>query len=334
MAVVDEAVARLYGPAVSGLLAGLDCIGRVEIRGGEQCKSQVQLDSLLTWFEECELPKHGVVIAIGGGTVSDVVGLAAMLIRRSVSFVILPTTLLAQVDAAVGGKNGINSRTTKNVIGHFHHPLVVASDPRLLTSIDRRQLVSGIAECIKVFAVADSDALDRHASTLLQHRDASHDAWGQVVTDAQRHKLRLLADDPYEESSRRLLNYGHAFAHMLEERSDYQLLHGEAVLFGMLIENEVSKEIRIASDEVDALQQVIVDLVPDASRAHWVPFEVIGPDLDKVRHMRRAAMNLVCLERPGHAVIVDDVDDDVLATAWRRVEARLRMTSPQADALT
>ena len=123
--------------------------------GGERCKSQAQLDALLDAFEAYELPKHGVVMAVGGGTVSDVAGLAAMLIRRAVPLVLLPTTLLAQVDAAVGGKNGINSATTKNVIGHFHHPLVVASDPRLFKTLDQRNWRPGIAECIKVFGVAD-----------------------------------------------------------------------------------------------------------------------------------------------------------------------------------
>ena len=111
---------------------------------------------------------------------------------------------------------------------------------------------------------------------------------------------------------------------MLEERSNYELLHGEAVLFGMLIENEVSRELAIASDAIDDLQQLIVDLAPAASQAHWVPFEVIGPDLDKVRQMRRAAMNLVCLDVPGVATIIDDVADEVLAASWRRAEDRLR----------
>lgn len=121
---------------------------------------------------------------------------------------------------------------------------------------------------------------------------------------------------------------------MLEERSNYALLHGEAVLFGMLIENEVSRELAIASDAIDDLQTLIVDLAPVASREHWVPFEVIGPDLDKVRQMRRAAMNLVCLDVPGVATIIDDVPDEVLAASWRRAEDRLRTTSVRADALT
>ena len=321
---IDDEVARLHGAAIDERLADLDCIARVGIRGGEQCKTQAQLDDLLATFEDCALPKHGVVLAIGGGTVSDVVGVATVLMRRSVPLVLLPTTLLAQVDAAVGGKNGINSPTTKNMIGHFHHPLVVASDPQLLRTLDARQVVGGIAECIKVFAVGDGDGLRRHLPTLTDQRRAELDDWTALVADAQDVKLRLLIDDPFEASSQRLLNYGHAFAHLLEERSGFELLHGEAVLFGMLIENAVSQVLELATDSVDDLQDLIVDLVPAAARTHWLPFDVVAPHIEKVRQMRRAAMNLVCVGELGEAVIVDDVADDLLSAAWGLAEERLQ----------
>ena len=264
--------------------------------GGERCKSQAQLDALLATFEACELPKHGVVLAIGGGTVSDVVGVAALLMRRSVPLVLLPTTLLAQVDAAVGGKNGINSPTTKNMIGHFHHPLVVASDPGLLRTLDarhgrrHRRVHQGLRG-------GRRRRLRRHLPTLTDQRRAELDDWAALVTDAQDAKLRLLIDDPFEASSQRLLNYGHAFAHLLEERSGFELLHGEAVLFGMLIENEVSQELGIATDAVDDLQQLIVDLVAARLPDPLAPVRGHRPDMEKVRQMRRAAMNLVCVAR-------------------------------------
>jgi 3-dehydroquinate synthase len=333
VAVIDSLVATHHRAAVDALLGDVDVLGRLELRGGEQCKTVAQLGALLDYFEACELPKHGLVLAIGGGTVSDVVGLSAMLVRRGVEFGILPTTLLSQVDAAVGGKNGIDSPTTKNIFGNFHHPLVVASDPGLLRTLDARQVVSGIAECIKVFAVADDDALNLNRPMFLRPSSATVEDWCAVVTTAQEHKLRLLADDPYEASSRRLLNYGHAFAHILEERSGYRLLHGEAVLFGMAIENEVSVELGIASKAVDDLQDLISDLVAPATHEHWVPFEGIAPELDKVRHMRRAAMNLVCIDSPGTAVIIDDLADDMLRAAWQRAEERLALSPSSTGAL-
>jgi 3-dehydroquinate synthase len=254
-----------------------------------------------------------------------------------VPLVLVPTTLLAQVDAAIGGKNGINTETTKNLIGNFHHPTVVACDQEFLGSVPPRQIVSGIAECIKVFAVADGEALATHVPRLtalgaVDGRRVDDDLgplepWRDAVWDAVRCKLQLLEDDPYERSSKRLLNYGHAFAHLFEERSGYRLLHGEAVLLGMMVENEISAELLIARSEVLDLQDQIADLITPACRRWWVPFDDLGPELDRLRLMRRNALNLICLREPGDAVIVEDIADDVLRTAWEQVASRLEVAS-------
>ena len=224
-------------------------------------------------------------MAIGGGTICDVVGVAAMLMRRSVPLVLVPTTLLAQVDAAVGGKNGINTRTTKNLIGHFYHPVVVACDQSFLPTLPSRQVVSGIAECIKVFAVADAYALATHVPRLSADAAAGVvgplEPWRAAVCDAVRWKLRLLEEDPYERSSRRLLNYGHAFAHMFEERSNYRILHGEAVLFGMMIENEISVELGDRrSRGASSCRTRSSGTCTAVCQECWVPFDALGPELD------------------------------------------------------
>jgi 3-dehydroquinate synthase len=290
--------------------------------GGERSKSFDQLQRVLSFFDSCSLPKHGVIVAIGGGTICDVVAQAAMLMRRGISLVLIPSTLLAQIDAAVGGKNGINYRSTKNLIGHFYHPDLVVCDQVFLSTLPKREITCGIAEAVKIFAIADADALARHGETWL-HR-APPDAlgsWADMVWDALRWKLALLAEDPYEESSRRLLNYGHAFAHWFEEKSDYALSHGEAVLLGMMIENETSNGLGIAGHSaLDGLQETIQGLLTPACGRHWVRSTVISEDLDKLRGMRRGQLNLVCLVRPGEGRIVDDAPEDVLQAAWERVE--------------
>jgi 3-dehydroquinate synthase len=329
--IVDEQVEARHPLLVADLLDGRDCLGVLALPGGEQVKSFAQLESILEFLESSSLPKHGVVVAVGGGTICDVAGVAAMLLRRSVPLVLVPTTLLAQVDAAVGGKNGINTGTTKNLIGHFYHPAIVACDQSFLTTLPTRQVVSGIAECIKVFAVADACALATHIPRLSADADAgavgSLEPWRDAVWDAVRWKLHLLEDDPYERSSRRLLNYGHAFAHMFEERSNYRILHGEAVLLGMMIENEISAELDIAGPEVLRLQDTIAGHVSPIGQECWVTFDELGPELQRLRRMRRNALNLVCLREPGDAAIVDDLPDDVLEVAWSRVEKRLAVGS-------
>jgi 3-dehydroquinate synthase len=243
-----------------------------------------------------------------------------MMLRRGVGLVLAPTTLLAQVDAAVGGKNGINFGQHKNVVGGFYHPRIVACDGAFLRTLDTTELVCGIAESIKIFAIASAELLTTHAPTWSRlSRPAASIDWADMVWDALRWKLDLLAADPYEVSSRRLLNYGHAFAHLLEERSHFALAHGEAVLLGMLIENEVSRELGIAED-VDSVQALILRLLTVGCRTHWLPFRALGDDVDKLRHARRGHMNLVCLVRPGEGRIVDDVPERLLEAAWRRVD--------------
>ena len=327
--VVDEQLATLADQKLSALLGPLARPSVLSLPGGERSKSFDQLQRILCFLDGCNLPKHGVIVAIGGGTICDVVAQAAMLMRRGISLVLIPSTLLAQIDAAVGGKNGINYRSTKNLIGHFYHPDLVVCDQVFLSTLPKREITCGIAEAIKIFAIADADALVRHRETWL-HRappDAL-DSWADMVWDALRWKLALLAEDPYEESSRRLLNYGHAFAHWFEEKSDYALSHGEAVLMGMMIENETSRGLGIAID-LDDLQNMIQSLLTTSCRRHWICFTAIREDLSKLRDMRRGQLNLVCLVRPGEGRIVDDVPEDVLEAAWQRVEYRVAPSVPR-----
>jgi 3-dehydroquinate synthase len=333
--VVDERLATLAHQELSVLLGPLVHPSVLALPGGERSKSFDQLQRILSFFDGCNLPKHGVIVAIGGGTICDVVAQAAMLMRRGISLVLIPSTLLAQIDAAVGGKNGINYRASKNLIGHFYHPDLVVCDQLFLSTLSEREITCGIAEAIKIFAITDADALARHWETWLHGAPpGALDAWADMVWDALHWKLALLTEDPYEESSRRLLNYGHAFAHWFEEKSDYALSHGEAVLMGMMIENETSRGLGIAKHSaLDSLQDTIEGLLTPACRRHWVRFTAIGEDLDKLRGMRRGQLNLVCLVRPGEGRIVDDAPVAVLEAAWQRTEQRVRPSPPDPPAI-
>jgi 3-dehydroquinate synthase len=319
--IVDERVHEQHGERLRRFASRVSCVGIMTIPGGESLKSFEHLQQCIQFMIDRGLPKHGSVVAVGGGALCDVAALTAMLVRRGVGLVLVPTTLLAQVDAAVGGKNGINVGAHKNIVGGFYHPRVVACDQMFLGTLGARDLVCGIAETIKVFAIASGELLATHARTWARALTADGPIdWTDMVWDALRWKLDLLAEDPYELSSRRLLNYGHAFAHLFEERSRFALSHGEAVLLGMLVENEVSRELDIARD-VDALQALIQGLLTDRSRACWLGFSDLGDDVEKLRYARRGHMNLVCLVRPGEARIVDDVHAPLLKAAWARVDA-------------
>lgn len=328
--VIDEHVDALFSPRLSTLTNSQGCLGVLRIPGGEPTKSLPQLQTLIEFVIEAGLPKHGRVIAIGGGTVCDVAALAATLVRRGVGLVLIPTTLLAQLDAAVGGKNGINIGSHKNILGQFFHPQRVVCDAEFLSTLPQRELVCGFAEAIKVFAVGDVDTYRRHAAGCLSATPGRYpaDALEALVRDALGRKLDLLSEDPYECSSRRLLNYGHAFSHVFEEHSRYALAHGEAVLIGMLIENEVSRGLGIGRD-VDGLQDLIAGLLTPACRRHWLSFSVVIGEIERLRKARRGLMNLVCIKTPGRAQIVDDVSEPLLASAWARVEPRVVASTPE-----
>jgi 3-dehydroquinate synthase len=315
-AIIDAGANAAQNERVTRLLSAAGCKDAMVLEGGEKCKTLAQLTSVLQFLASIRLPKHGYVLAIGGGAVIDVAAMAASLMRRGTPLILVPTTLLAQIDAAIGGKNGINFEKEKNLLGGFHHADIVLCNPELLDTLGRREIICGLAEAIKVLVTSDALAFERHFKGTVAPTDLF-----SLVRDCISSKLNLLQEDPFETSSRRVLNYGHAFAHLLEEESDYALSHGEAVLLGMLIENEIGRA-ATAPDilRLDELQRIIGSYLTSACSRYWIGFDQIKPKLSNVRQMRRGLLNLVCIQRPGASIIVDDVADDVLQAAWLRTE--------------
>ncbi|HEX4275968.1 MAG TPA: 3-dehydroquinate synthase family protein [Bryobacteraceae bacterium] len=317
--VYDSCLEHHHQRLLGDLGRKLSPIGSLAVAGGEGLKDISAVIRIMSFLSEIGLPKHGLLIAVGGGTVCDAVSLSAILFRRGVSLALVPTTLLAQIDAAVGGKNGVNFERTKNLVGHFYHPETVVCDTSFIRTLPERDFVGGLAEAIKVLAV--SDARRFHCS--FRDRDLipeafSPDALSTLVADSVAMKLALLGEDPFELSSRRLLNYGHAFAHNFEEESQFDLSHGEAVLVGMTIENTIAQELNLASAEIDSLQAIITGLFTEQCRRYWIDRSELPPLLTRLRLARRNRLNLVCLRSIGDAEIIDDVDTTVMLGAWDR----------------
>lgn len=324
-AIVFDACLEDHHP---GLLAGLRAIlspkGVLPVEGGEGLKDFKSALKILGFLSEIGFAKDGLVIAVGGGTVCDVVSLAATLFRRGVGLALVPTTLLSQIDAAVGGKNGVNFEGTKNLLGHFYHPEIVICDTSFNRTLAKRDFIGGLAEAIKVLAVSDAMRFSRNFCDREFTLDAfSQESLSLLVKDALSTKLSLLADDVFERSSRRLLNYGHAFAHNFEEESHFALTHGEAVLIGMTVENAIAIELQLASAEVDGLQAIITSLFTPQCRRYWIDRANLPPILTKLRLARRNCLNLVCVKTIGDAAIIDDVDTEVILGAWDRSEGIL-----------
>jgi 3-dehydroquinate synthase len=223
----------------AALRAGFKRDGRkleiLEMPDGERSKTLTQLEKLASRLVKRGADRRSVMLALGGGVVGDVGGFLASIFMRGVSVVQIPTTLLAQVDSAIGGKTGVNLVSGKNLLGTFHQPLAVLADPDVLATLPERQYRSGLFEAMKygvignpaIFALMESsrDALLRRDGALLE----------TLITECIRVKAVVVSADERESGERRILNFGHTIGHALEAETGYrQFLHGEAVAWGMI----------------------------------------------------------------------------------------------------
>lgn len=238
----------------------------IEMPAGEEFKTLHTCDSTV-WCQltEQQADRQAVLVNLGGGVVTDLGGFAAALYKRGIRFVQVPTTLLAQVDAAVGGKTGIDFQGFKNQLGVFQEPAGVFIEPRFLQTLDLRQLKSGYAEVIKHNLIADADAFHR------QRREGIVvDDWTPTIEHAVALKQGIVAQDPYERGPRKLLNFGHTVGHALESylltQPGREILHGEAVAAGLICESWLSVQRGLlAENELDKIETFIFSVFDKVS---------------------------------------------------------------------
>ena len=232
----DETVAAIHGPAA---MAALEAAGvrseMVTVPAGEASKSFARLERVLDRLLEIGLDRRDVVVALGGGVVGDLAGLAAALYMRGIDFVQLPTTLLAQVDSSVGGKTAIDTPRGKNLIGAFHQPRLVLADIDVLATLPDKQLRSGWAEVLKHGLICDLAFFDWLASEGADGARGDPAALERAVVRSVEIKSAVVGEDEKEAGRRALLNLGHTFGHAVEAELGFEeaaLAHGEAVALG------------------------------------------------------------------------------------------------------
>jgi len=213
--VVDRHVRDLHGLPVEGPWAAAE--------PGEHNKTIASWQALIDRFVEERLDRDALILAVGGGATLDLAGFAAAAYLRGIRWVGVPTTLLAMVDAAWGGKTGVDLPAAKNLVGAFHNPSEVVIAPQFLSTLPTRELRAGLAEVVKHGVIRDVSLLER----------AGRDDPATFVDDAASVKREIVKDDPYDRAERRTLNLGHTLGHALEQASDYKLHHGEAVAIGL-----------------------------------------------------------------------------------------------------
>lgn len=231
--VTTKDVWHLHGPALETALEGRN-YGLLFFIGGEDNKRLAHVERMAVEMSEAGADRSSLVIAFGGGIVTDLGGFLAAIFMRGIPVIQIPTTLLAQVDAAVGGKTGANLISGKNLIGSFHQPLAVVIDPAVVTTLPEREYRAGLYEIIKHGVIADAplfDFLEAHRTDVFAQVPSAVD---RMIADSVRLKAEVVSNDEKESGLRRILNFGHTFGHALESETRYsRFLHGEAVSWGM-----------------------------------------------------------------------------------------------------
>lgn len=250
--VTDSKVAKLYlTPLVERLNAAGIRSDHVIVPAGEASKDFGHLAQVLDAMLAAKCERSTMIVALGGGVIGDLAGFASSILLRGVDFIQVPTTLLSQVDSAVGGKTGINTKAGKNLVGAFHQPRLVLADTDTLSTLPRRELLAGYAEVVKYGLLGDAGFwswLEANGATALGGGPDSHAALQRCVVTACETKARIVAADEREQGERMLLNLGHTFGHALEAEFGYSdaLLHGEAVAIGMVQAFDLSVRLGLA----------------------------------------------------------------------------------------
>ncbi|MCB9849316.1 MAG: 3-dehydroquinate synthase [Phycisphaerales bacterium] len=319
----DQTVAELYGDRV------VDCIRQhgiavslYAIPPGDASKSPSELNRLYDRLGELHVARDGMLLALGGGVVSDLTGFAAATWMRGIRYMTCPTTLESDVDACVGGKTGINIAAGKNLVGAFHHPQLVAVDPECLSTLPARDVSAGLAESIKHALICDAEFLAWHE----EHQDAilavESTTLGELVERNLRIKVDVVTSDEREHGRRAILNYGHTIGHAIERLFYYALRHGEAVALGMVAAAELSRMCGTLDDaDVNRIRTVLA--------AFGLPTVAPQPlDVEQVlalthgdKKVQGGKRRWVLLDGIGRTIMRDDLDDQQIRDAIASVNA-------------
>jgi len=259
----DTKVVVVTNPTVSGyhleyLKSKLSAkeLSVVTIPDGEEYKHMETIETILEHCFEKRLDRKSLLVAFGGGVIGDMTGFAASIYQRGIDFVQVPTTLLSQVDASVGGKTGINNKFGKNLIGAFHQPNAVYIDPSMLKTLPKREFGAGIAEIVKMAVTFNKDFFE-----WLEQNDLNDDENIKIaIQKSVETKAYVVSQDEKEHGIRAALNYGHTFGHVIENETNYDTyLHGEAVGIGMVMANTLAVKLGLMNEDEASRVKILLE---------------------------------------------------------------------------
>ncbi len=287
----------------------------------EAGKSFASYQKLLDWLGAAGFTRNDLVVAVGGGAVTDLSGFVASSWLRGIDWIAVPTTLAAMVDAAVGGKTGINSEYGKNLIGSFYSPIAVLVDLSWLDTLSDRDFAAGLAEVIKSGFIADGEIVDllkvKNLEGVRQDRNLTLDLIARTVAV----KAKVVSGDFRESFDREILNYGHTLGHAIELHSKYSLRHGECVAIGLVFAANLANQLGILSDETTNLHsEILANLsLPVSYESKFWPELRAAMSIDK--KSRSGTLRFVAISQIGKTLRIEAPSESDLLAAYERLSS-------------
>ena len=290
-----------------------------EVPDGEDCKNVETISKIWNWLGAAGFTRSDLIVGIGGGAITDLAGFAAASWLRGLAWIAVPTSLAGMVDAAVGGKTGINSDYGKNLIGAFHSPVAVIIDKNFLNTLSDRDLAAGMAEVIKCGFIADPVILELAGSHSVSTLRKNPQVISELIRRAVTVKAHVVSIDFKDSFAREVLNYGHTLGHAIEIHSKYQLRHGEAVSIGLVYAAELaSARGLITQSELDSHRNILSSYgLPIAyDRQAW---QKLAPLLALDKKARGNTIRFVVLKGIGSTIRLEDLTSLELDSAYERI---------------
>ena len=315
--VTNEVVAPLYLNEISDLFSNMNVIEYI-LPDGEQEKKLKTVHKIIDRLMEAGLGRDSTLIALGGGVVGDITGFTASIFMRGINFIQIPTTLLAQVDASVGGKTAVNHKAGKNLIGSFHQPKCVICDSRFLETLKATEISAGLSETIKYGLIYDREFFQWLQKNIQQILSNDPVAVAHAIQRSCAIKAEIVALDEKEQSVRALLNFGHTFGHAIEKLTGYgNWTHGDAVAVGMVLAARLSENMSlITPEDVQNIEVILTAANLPISLPNIDPAELLAA-MQSDKKVKDRNIQLVLLKNIGEAFLTADYSQEDLVNILR-----------------
>lgn len=326
--ITDSNIKKLYGLRLKKELCALGYLVLLfSFKAGEKYKTYKTKQIIEHAMYEYHCDRDTLILALGGGVVGDLAGFIAATFLRGIAYIQIPTSLLAMVDSSIGGKTAINTEFGKNLTGSIYRPISVVADISLLKTLSKTHLINGLIECIKMFLTHDAKSFHYVESSFHSIIYGNEATLNELIVRAIRIKADVIARDEKDQSERNTLNFGHTIGHALEKLSNYSLLHGYAVAYGILVEATIAHLSGLLNfEQLIMINNLIASLNIHGSDLKKYDFEQLVQATKKDKKVRFRKVNYVLLDQIGHVHVsqqqfVHEIDDHLVKQALEKVIA-------------